>query len=244
MSSLKSRRAAFVAVLLAGTALGGIGASLRPAAAEGQAAAPVAAQPITTQPIAALPGFGDLVARVRPAVVTITSTERVQAEQANSPFPPGSEQDQTFRHFFGGGRPDGQESQGRAAKALGSGFIVDADGHVVTNNHVVEGATKVVVTLDDGRELDARVVGRDARTDIAVLFVGDEAEKQALLLGEPDLFFTAPGYDYSPLVMLRLEAVDGQRLAELVTDAWRMRAPESLAADLDAAAGRPRSRRR
>jgi hypothetical protein len=83
---------------------------------------------------------------------------------------------------------------------------------------------------------------RVIRTDIAVLFVGDEAEKQALLLGEPELFFTAPGYDYSPLVMLRLEAVDEQRLAELVTDAWRMRAPGSLAADLDA--GRPRSRRR
>jgi hypothetical protein len=83
---------------------------------------------------------------------------------------------------------------------------------------------------------------RVIRTDIAVLFVGDEAEKQALLLGEPELFFTAPGYDYSPLVMLRLEAVDEQRLAELVTDAWRMRAPDSLALDLDE--DRPRSRRR
>jgi hypothetical protein len=66
---------------------------------------------------------------------------------------------------------------------------------------------------------------RVIRTDVAVLFVGDEAEKQALLLGEPDLFFTAPGYDGWPLVMLRLAAVDVERLAELVTDAWRMRAP-------------------
>jgi hypothetical protein len=64
---------------------------------------------------------------------------------------------------------------------------------------------------------------RQIRTDIAVLFVGDEAEKQALLLGEPDLFFTAPGYDGWPLVMLRLAKVDVDRLAELVTDAWRMR---------------------
>jgi hypothetical protein len=73
---------------------------------------------------------------------------------------------------------------------------------------------------------------RVIRTDVAVLYVGDEAEKQALLLGEPDLFFTAPGYDGWPLVMLRLEAVDVGRLAELITDAWRMRAPGSLAADL------------
>jgi hypothetical protein len=74
---------------------------------------------------------------------------------------------------------------------------------------------------------------RRLRTDIAVLFVGDEAEKQALLLGEPTVFFTTPGYDGWPLVMLRLEEVDVERLAELVTDAWRMRAPAELAADFD-----------
>jgi hypothetical protein len=73
------------------------------------------------------------------------------------------------------------------------------------------------------------------RTDIAVLFVGDEAEKQALLLGEPELFFTTPAYDGSPLVMLRLAEVDVERLEELVTDAWRMRAPDALVGDLDEA---------
>ena len=73
------------------------------------------------------------------------------------------------------------------------------------------------------------------RTDIAVLFVGDEAEKQALLLGEPDVFFTTPGYDGLPLVMLRLPEVNVDRLRELVTDAWRMRAPEALVGDLDEA---------
>jgi hypothetical protein len=67
---------------------------------------------------------------------------------------------------------------------------------------------------------------RVIRMDIAVLFVGDEAEKQALLLGEPGVFFTAPGYDDWPLVMLRLAEVDAGRLEELVTDAWRMRAPD------------------
>jgi hypothetical protein len=76
---------------------------------------------------------------------------------------------------------------------------------------------------------------RVIRTDIAVLFVGDEAEKQALLLGEPEAFFTTSSYDGWPLVMLRLAQVDTGRLAELVTDAWRMRAPEALTAELDEA---------
>ena len=64
---------------------------------------------------------------------------------------------------------------------------------------------------------------RVIRTDIAVLYVGDEGEKQALLLGEPHLFFTTPAYDGWPLVMLRLDQVDVDRLEELVTDAWEMR---------------------
>jgi hypothetical protein len=69
---------------------------------------------------------------------------------------------------------------------------------------------------------------RVIRTDIAVLYVGDEAEKQALLLGEPERFFSTPGYDGFPLVMLRLAQVDVERLRELITDAWRMRAPAGL----------------
>jgi hypothetical protein len=80
---------------------------------------------------------------------------------------------------------------------------------------------------------------RVIRTDIAVLFAGDEAEKQALLLGEPDLFFTVPGYDGLPLVMLRLPEVKVDRLTELVTDAWRMRAPDDLAGELDGARPQP-----
>jgi hypothetical protein len=74
---------------------------------------------------------------------------------------------------------------------------------------------------------ERRPGGRLIRTDVAVLFVGDEAEKQALLLGEPELFFTTSAYNGSPLVMLRLAKVDLDRLGELVTDAWRMRAQES-----------------
>jgi hypothetical protein len=80
---------------------------------------------------------------------------------------------------------------------------------------------------------------RRIRTDIAVLYVGDEAEKQALLLGEPDVFFTTPGYDGWPLVMLHLAKVDAERLRELVTDAWRMRGPDELVGDPMEEARRP-----
>jgi hypothetical protein len=76
---------------------------------------------------------------------------------------------------------------------------------------------------------------RRIRTDIAVLYVGDEAEKQALLLGEPEIFFAAPEYGGWPLVLVRLAEVSPGRVAELVTDAWRMRAPEALAAEFDVA---------
>jgi hypothetical protein len=81
---------------------------------------------------------------------------------------------------------------------------------------------------------------RVIRTDVAVLYVGDAAERQALLLGEPDLFFTAPGYEDSPLVLLRLPAIGIDRLTELVTDAWRMRAPADLVATLDDDLPQPR----
>jgi hypothetical protein len=86
-----------------------------------------------------------------------------------------------------------------------------------------------------------RVPGRPRliRTDVAVLYVGDEAEKQALLLGEPEFFFTTPAYDGLPLVMLWLARVGRERLRELVTDAWRMCAPDEIAALLDDGAGPP-----
>ena len=74
---------------------------------------------------------------------------------------------------------------------------------------------------------------RTIRTDIAVLYVGDEAEKQALVLGEPELFFTTRDYDGLPLVMLRLGKVRVPRLRELIRDAWHMRAPADLRGDLD-----------
>ena len=80
---------------------------------------------------------------------------------------------------------------------------------------------------------------RRIRSDIAVLFVGDEAEKQALLFGEPDVFFTVRGYGEAPLVLLRLDATDAVRLEKLIGDAWEMRrsnGPDPRIARGDAAA--------
>ena len=100
------------------------------------------------------------------------------------------------------------------ALALADVTEIDSDGF----DFRVQGRG-FVWSYPERRPGKARVI----RTDIAVLYVGDEAEKQALLKGEPDTFFTTSGYDGWPLVMLRLEQVDADRLEELVTDAWRMR---------------------
>src|ERR1700742_662810 len=107
----------------------------------------------------------------------------------------------------------------RVAGALPQVVEIDSDGF----DFRVDGKG-FVWSYPERRPGQPRVI----RTDIAVLYVGDEVEKQALLLGEPDVFFTTPAYDGWPLVMLRLAEVDGERLNELVTDAWRMRAPVAL----------------
>jgi serine protease Do len=181
----RRRRAGFAAVLMAGTALGSL------AFWEGSAGAqqaPINPAPVTRAAAIALPGFADLVDRVKPAVVTITATERAANVSGRSPFPEGSEQDQMFRRFFGDQAPQrgqgGGEQRQRGGRALGSGFVVKADGTIVTNNHVVRDAGTVTVTLEDGRELPARVVGRDARTDIAVLKIDAGAPLPFLELGD------------------------------------------------------------
>ncbi|WP_376095765.1 Do family serine endopeptidase [Roseomonas sp. CCTCC AB2023176] len=132
----------------------------------------------------ALPSFADLVARVRPAVVTITTTARQAGDEGrNSPFPSGSEGDRSFGRFFG---ERGGGGGSRTVHALGSGFLIDGEGHIVTNNHVVQNATQVRVSLSDGREMPAQVVGRDPRTDLALLKVSADGPLPHLDLGDSD----------------------------------------------------------
>jgi serine protease Do len=131
---------------------------------------PTSPAPFATIPV--LPGTPDvatLVARVRPAVVNITTVHEVRTPRiAEFGLPFG------FSPFGGHGRGHGSQDQGYGEqvteqRALGSGFIVDAGGKVVTNAHVVEGADEVKVRLADDREFNARVIGRDKRLDLAVL---------------------------------------------------------------------------
>jgi serine protease Do len=111
--------------------------------------------------------FADLVERVSPAVVTITAIEQESAadQQAQLDDLPAPFKD-LFNQFN-----QGRQLQPRKAVSMGSGFIIDKSGVVVTNNHVIDGAKKITVKMPDGRSLDAHLVGADAATDVAVLRV-------------------------------------------------------------------------
>jgi serine protease Do len=125
-------------------------------------------------------GYSAIVKRVLPAVVNISTSKVVK--QAAQQMPEGV--DPFFRQFFGNDfNQKFKVPQERSEKALGSGVIVSPEGYILTNNHVVEGATDVTVTLRDKREMKARVVGTDARTDIAVLKI-DGSNFPALTLAD------------------------------------------------------------
>ncbi|TGP51812.1 DegQ family serine endoprotease [bacterium M00.F.Ca.ET.230.01.1.1] len=117
--------------------------------------------------------FAPVIAVTKPAVVTITSIMKTQPQEEGSPLGGNVPFDQFFQQFFGDqGMPMPRtppQQQGPRAEALGSGFIVGADGTIVTNNHVIDGARSIKVTLDDGTELPAKLVGHDAKNDLAVL---------------------------------------------------------------------------
>ena len=152
VSPLRVARIALVAGLLGSSALVGL-ATAAPATAPQNAGLASHAM---------LPDFSDLVAKVKPAVVSITIKMVARPAADEDPAPaPGLRR----------GAPTPTPPNGRLAEARGSGFIVSADGFVVTNNHVVQDAKTVTVTLDDGRELPAKVIGRDPRSDVAVLKV-------------------------------------------------------------------------
>lgn len=157
---------------------------------------------------AALPEFKGLVKQASPAVVNISTVQQVQARTNMAPqfeLPDGEQIPEIFRHFFrmppnGGNTPKRQTPQ-----SLGSGFIISEDGYVLTNHHVVDGAEKVIVRLNDRRQLEAQVIGSDQRSDVALLKIeatdlpvvkignSDKAE-----VGEWVLAIGSPfGFDYS-----------------------------------------------
>jgi len=157
------------------------------AASSPMAAAQVtpAAQITTPTPIGTT-GFADLVDSVKPAVVSIVVEGREKSsmseDQGNQfdPQLPDLPDDNPLKKFFdqfgknGPGRgngPQGRAPQGQKYVAAGSGFVISADGYIVTNNHVVENATKVTVTFDNGDQKTAKIVGTDTRTDLAVVKV-------------------------------------------------------------------------
>ncbi len=129
-------------------------------------------------PVAGLPDFADLAEKVGPAVVNIRTTQKVRPGQG---LPSGDDQEmqEFFRRFFGvpiprqqpaprGGRPNPQQEE-EVPRGVGSGFIISADGYVMTNAHVVDGADEVYVTLTDKREYKAKIIGADKSTDVALV---------------------------------------------------------------------------
>ena len=153
------------AALLAGTALSSL------ALAETQPVNP----PAAVAPRAVLPDFTGLVAQVKPAVVSITTTIKPDAEEGMA-GPHGQRLPFPFNQMIP------QQPHG-VQQARGSGFIIRADGLIVTNNHVVKNGASVSVTLDDGTELKAKVLGTDPRTDIAVLKVESDKPLPYIQLG-------------------------------------------------------------
>jgi Do/DeqQ family serine protease len=128
----------------------------------------------------AAPGisYADVVSRVSPAVITIHSQMRVRAPQ-QYPFM----DDPMFRQFFGDRLPQQQPEQRRSG--LGSGVIISTDGYILTNHHVVDGAEQIKIDLNDNRTLDAKVVGSDPPSDLAVLKI-DATNLPVLALGDSD----------------------------------------------------------
>ena len=125
---------------------------------------------------AELPDFTTLVEKNNTAVVNISTTQKISTnERPQLPegldIPEGTPLDEFFKHYFGEGGPGGQGDGGQPSevKSLGSGFVISPDGYILTNQHVVKDADEIVVRLQDRRELVAKVVGSDKRSDIALL---------------------------------------------------------------------------
>ncbi|HET9068704.1 MAG TPA: DegQ family serine endoprotease [Amaricoccus sp.] len=181
-----------IATLLGTTALAATaGAWMAWAPLAGAQASPEIQPPQSV--VAASDAVADLVERTSPAVVTVLATQEDAAAEMGpegSPFGPDSPFEEFFRRF---GLPEGaipMPPQGgpeghRGGVALGSGFIMESDGYIVTNNHVVDKAESVKVRLADDREFDAKVVGTDKQTDLALIKI-DAKDLPVLDFGDSD----------------------------------------------------------
>ncbi len=134
-----------------------------------------------------LPDFTELVEDAAPGVVNISTSRTVQRSPAIQGFG-GQEIPEIFRHFFGDSFPTPPGSSGGGSEerqSLGSGFIISADGYVMTNAHVVQDADEILVRLNDRRELSAELIGSDTQTDVALLKI-DANNLPVLNLGDSD----------------------------------------------------------
>ncbi|MFM1869643.1 MAG: hypothetical protein RLY99_387, partial [Pseudomonadota bacterium] len=138
------------------------------------------AVPVTSAPVVrGYPDFADLVEKANPAVVNIRTTEKVNVRQSGGvPGMPGLDEEQAefFRRFFGiplptpkQQQPNRKPQQEEQNRGVGSGFVIESNGYILTNAHVVEGATTIYVTLPDKREFKAKLIGADKRTDVALV---------------------------------------------------------------------------
>ena len=129
--------------------------------------------------------FADLAADVSPSVVNITTSAVVAAPTGGAPIvPEGSPFEDFFRDFM---VPEGEGGNGaQRQQALGSGFVISADGFIVTNNHVIDGADEIEIEFFDKTRLKATLVGRDPKTDIALLKVESDAELPFVSFGDSD----------------------------------------------------------
>ena len=136
----------------------------------------------STAPRMNLPDFVTLSKQVRPLVVHISSTPSTQSSSARSPFRQDDPFSDFWRRFFGERFPSSPTPSPR--RSVGSGFIVDPNGYILTNNHVVEEGQDLIVKLADGSEHRARVAGRDPKTDIALIKIDVARALPVVLLGD------------------------------------------------------------
>jgi serine protease Do len=135
--------------------------------------------------------IADVAEQVIDAVVNISTSQKVDARMSGVPdLPPGSPMEEFFDEFFknrrGGQGGGDQDRPARRVNSLGSGFIIDSSGLVVTNNHVISDADEISVILNDGAKLTAELVGKDSKSDLAVLRVRPDKPLKAVKFGDSD----------------------------------------------------------